>query len=61
MKIEMSKQRKYLIKLLILIFVCEVMIQVNNRIIQTFGICTLPFIFIYGYLLFKTEKEQNSK
>ena len=53
-----NKRIKYLLSLLILIFICEIMLQIDNKIVQCFGICILPIIVTYGILLFKNEQSQ---
>lgn len=58
MKTAETKRSKYLIALSILIFVCEILLKFNNKIMQCFGICTLPIIVVYGVLLFKNEKSK---
>lgn len=57
MKTIISKQKKYFIAILSLIFICEIMLGSNNKIIQSLGICIIPIIFVYGVLLYKNEKE----
>ena len=52
-----SDKVKYITAILSLTFICEIMFHINNRIIQTFGMCILPMIFVYGILLFKDEKK----
>jgi len=52
-----SNRAKYITAILSLIFICEIMFHINNKIIQIFGICILPMIFVYGILLFKNEEK----
>jgi hypothetical protein len=52
-----SDRAKYITAILSLTFICEIMFHINNKIIQSIGICILPMIFVYGVLLFKNEKK----
>ena len=61
MKTIISKQKKYLVAILLLIFICEIMLGSNNTIIQGLGICVMPMIVVYGILLYKNEKENTKK
>ena len=58
MKTVINDRTKYVTAILSLIFICEIMFHTNNRIIQTFGMCILPIIIVYGILLFKNEKNK---
>ena len=55
MKTVINDRTKYVTAILLLIFICEIMFQINNKIIQIMGICILPIIIVYGILLFKNE------
>ena len=57
MKIIVDDKVKNITAILLLTFVCEIMFNINNRIIQTLGMFLLPMIIIYGILLFKNEKK----
>lgn len=58
MKKVQNNQKKYLIRILGLIFASEVLLQVNIKIIQLLGMCILPVIFVYGFLFFKNEANE---
>ena len=55
-----SKQRKYLIKMFTLIFICEVLLKTENRIFQSFGILLVPFIVTFGVLLLKEDRQNDT-
>lgn len=55
MKTIINNQKKYLIAIISLIFICEIMLGTNNEIVQVLGICIIPIICIYGILLIKNE------
>ena len=57
MKTAIKKQNKYLITMLMLIFICEIMLQVNNNVLQILGICIVPFIVVFGVLLLTSDKK----
>jgi len=59
MKTVINERTKYIINILVLVLVCETMLQINNKLIQFLGICILPIILIYGVLLFKHEKNKK--
>ncbi len=55
MKKFISKQKNCGITMLILIAICEILLRVDNRIIQSLGIFMLPFILFFGFLLIKND------
>ena len=55
MKID-TKQKRYLLKLFEFIFVCEVLLKIDNIIIQSLGIMLLPFIVFYAYSFLKCDQ-----
>ena len=59
MKKTKSKQMRYLISLIISIFVCESFFLFNNKFIQCLGMLILPLIVMYSVLLFKSEKNKK--
>lgn len=63
MKKLVSKQKNCLIAMIILIVVCEILLKVDNKIIQSIGICLTPIIVYLGLLLIKKDqkKELNEK
>jgi len=60
MKKVKNKQIRYLISLIVSIFVCELFFLFNNKFMQCLGILVLPLIVIYSVLLFKGEKKEKS-
>ena len=55
MKTIINDKAKYITAILLLTFICEIMFHINNKIIQMLGMCIIPIIAIYGFLLFKSE------
>ena len=51
-----AKQKRYLIKLFELIFACEVLLKIDNKIIQTLGVLLVPIIVGYGYLFLRRDQ-----
>ena len=60
MKKPKSKQIRYLISLIISIFVCEIFFLFNNKFVQFLGMLILPLIVMYSVLLIKGEKKEKS-
>ena len=58
MKKTKSKQIRYLISLIVSIFVCELFFLFNNRFMQCLGMLVLPLIVMYSVLLLKSEKNK---
>ena len=54
----LQKQQKHIITMLLLIFICEIMLNINNKIIQMMGICIVPIIIIQVILIIKSDKER---
>ena len=59
MKKFISKQKNCFWTLFSLILVCELLLTIDNKIIQSIGILLTPFIVIFGILLMSKEKEEN--
>ena len=61
MKKFISKQKNCFWTLFGLIVVCETLLTINNRIIQTIGVVLTPFVVLFGILLIKNDnkKEEN--
>ena len=53
-----TQRTKYLIAILISIFMAEFLLQFDNKIIQCLGICVLPIIVIYSVLLIRNEQQK---
>lgn len=43
--------------MLVLITICELLLKIDNKIIQSLGIGLTPFIVLFGYLLLKNDKK----
>ena len=54
----LQKKQKHIITMLLLIFICEIMLNINNKIIQMIGICIVPIIIIQVILIIKSDKER---
>ena len=54
----LQKQQKHIITMLLLIFICEIMLNINNKIIQMMGVCIVPIIIIQVILIIKSDKER---
>ena len=54
----LQKKQKHIITMLLLIFICEIMLNINNKIIQMMGICIVPIIIIQVILIIKSDKER---
>ena len=54
----LQKQQKHIITMLLLIFICEIMLNINNKIIQMMGIFIVPIIIIQVILIIKSDKER---
>ena len=59
MKKFISKQRNCFWTLLGLILVCEVLLKIDNKIIQSIGIILTPIIVIFGILLIKNDNKNE--
>lgn len=57
MKKFVSKQKNCFIVMLVLITICELLLKIDNKIIQSLGIGLTPFIVLFGYLLLKNDKK----
>ena len=53
-----NRRTKYLISILVSIFMAEFLLQFDNKIIQCLGICVLPIIVIYSVLLIRNEQQK---
>jgi len=59
MKKFISKQKNCFWTLFSLIFICEILLTINNRFFQSIGIILTPVIIIFGILLMRNKKEEN--
>ena len=59
MKKFINKQKNCFWTLLSLILVCEILLKINNKFIQSIGIILTPFIVILGYLLIKNDNKKE--
>jgi len=59
MKKFISKQKNCFWTLFSLIFICEILLTINNKFFQSIGIILTPFIVIFGILLMKNKTEEN--
>jgi hypothetical protein len=59
MKKFISKQKNCFWTLFCLIFICEILLTINNKFFQSIGIILTPFIVIFGILLMKNKTEEN--
>lgn len=60
MKKFISKQKNCLLTLIILIVICELLLKIDNKIIQSLGICIIPFIVMFGFLLIKNDQKKTN-
>jgi len=57
MKKFIGKQKNCFWTLLGLILVCEILLKIDNKIIQSIGIVLTPFIVMFGYLLIRNDEK----
>ena len=57
MKIFNSRQKKYIMYMLALIFLCELLLNIDGMFFKAIGILILPFIIAFCLLVFKNDKE----
>jgi len=55
---KISKQQRCIAKLGILILICELMLNAQNKIIQTLGICIVPIIVLNSVILLKNDQKR---
>ena len=62
MKKFISKQKICFITLISLVVMCEILLKIDNKIIQSIGILLTPIIAIFVFLLIRNDqKELESK
>ena len=61
MKKFIGKQKNCFWTLLSLIIVCELLLKIDNKVIQTMGIVLTPFIIVFGILLIKNDQKKINK
>lgn len=59
MKKFVSKQKNCFWTLFSLIFICEVLLMIDNKFFQTIGISMTPIIIWFGILLMKNKSEES--
>lgn len=60
MKKFMSKQKNCFLTLISLIFICEIMLTINNKIIQSIGIILVPFVVVLIVLLIRNDNRKTN-
>ena len=58
MKSFICKQKNCFITLATLIVICELLLKIDNKFIQSLGILILPFIIYFGYLLIRNDQKK---
>ncbi len=53
----LSKRRNCGLLMFILIIICELLLKIDNKFIQTIGIILTPFIVTLGFLLIKNDEK----
>ena len=53
----LSKRKNCGLLMFILIIVCEFLLKIDNKAIQTIGIVLAPFIVALGFLLIKNDEK----
>ncbi len=57
MKKFISKQKNLLMALLGLVIICEILLKINNRIIQSIGIILTPIIALLVFLVIRNDQK----
>jgi branched-subunit amino acid permease len=57
MKKFISKQKNLLIALSSLVIICEILLKINNRIIQSIGIILTPIIALLVFLVIRNDQK----
>lgn len=55
---KISKQQRCIAKIIFLILICEIMLNAQNKIIQTIGICIVPIIVLNSVILLKNDQKR---
>ena len=61
MKKFISKQKNCFLAMMSLILICEILLRINNKFIQTLGVMIFPFIILFGYLLIRHDQKKFTK
>ena len=61
MKKFVGKQKNCGWTLFVLILVCEILLKIDNKIFQSFGIILIPFIVMFGYLIIKNDRQKEKQ
>lgn len=59
MKKFISKQKNCFWTLISLIIICEIMLTIDNKIIQSMGVVLTPFIIVFVILLMKNDTKKR--
>lgn len=57
MKKFVGRQKNCFITMFSLIVICEILLRIDNKIVQSIGIVLMPFIVLFGFLLIKNDKK----
>lgn len=58
MKKFINKQKNCFMTLLSLVVICEILLKINNKIIQTIGIVLTPLIAILVFLVIRNDQKE---
>ena len=58
MKKFIGKQKNLFITLISLVIICEVLLRIDNKIIQTIGVLLTPFIAILVFLVIRNDQKE---
>lgn len=61
MKKFISKQKNCIVTLLGIVTLCELLLKIDNRIMQSFGILLTPVIAILVYTVIRNDQKKLSK
>ena len=61
MKKFISKQKNCIVTLLSIVAVCELLLKIDNRIIQSFGILLTPVIAVLAYTVIRNDQKELYK
>lgn len=61
MKKIIGKQKNCFKTMFLLIVICEILLKIDNKGIQTMGICLTPIIVYLGFLLIRNDQKKEIK
>ena len=61
MKKFIGKQKNYFATLFILVVLCEILLRINNKVIQTIGIVLTPIIAMLVFLVIRNDQKELEK